>query len=166
MDAMSFDAFGAVYNSPLETGIRAVVVLEHLRPVRVDLAEMVLFDHVVVHTGDHGGPPSLHTDLPDRKGELLVRRRLVEHGLRLMQRCHLVAAACEDDGISYHATDEAAAYLELLETPYSEHLKVCSSWIGDEVRRYSKAAFKERLRARISDWADSFSTADGPARQA
>ncbi len=37
------DGFGDLYNSLLETGIRAVIVLEHLRPVGVDLQEMVLF---------------------------------------------------------------------------------------------------------------------------
>ena len=33
---MSIDTFGRLYNSPLEAGIRAVVVLEHLRPATVD----------------------------------------------------------------------------------------------------------------------------------
>ncbi|KQQ45663.1 hypothetical protein ASF58_18985 [Methylobacterium sp. Leaf125] len=163
---MRLDGFGHLYNSTLETGIRAVIVLEHLRPVRADLPEMVLFDHVVVHTGDHGGPPSLHTAVPGRIGELLVRRRLVEDSLRLMQQCHLVAEAHDADGITYQATDEAAAYMELLETPYSEHLKRCSAWIGDEVSRHTKVGFKERVRARIGDWAEAFEVATGAARRA
>lgn len=166
MDAMSLDTFGPLYNSPLEAGIRAVIVLEHLRPVKADLSEMVLFDHVVVHSHDHGGPPSLHTKLPARKGELLVRRRLVERSLQLMQGCHLVAKIHDADGISYQATDEAAAYIELLETPYSEHLKVCASWIRDEVRQHTKAGFKERLRQQIGEWGEAFGVADNPMRQA
>lgn len=166
MDAMSLDAFGRLYNSPLEAGIRAVIVLEHLRPVTADLPEMVLFDHVVVHSHDHGGPPSLHTKLPARKGELLVRRRLVERSLQLMRGCHLVAEMHGADGISYRATDEAAAYVELLESPYSEHLKFCASWIRDEVRQHTKDGFKERLRRRIGEWTDAFGVVDGPIRQA
>ncbi|TXN47369.1 ABC-three component system middle component 2 [Methylobacterium sp. WL7] len=163
---MSLDTFGRLYNSPLEAGIRAVIVLEHLRPVTADLPEMILFDHVVVHTQDHGGPPSLHTELPARKGELLVRRRLVERSLQLMQGCHLVVEAHDADGISYRATDEAAAYIELLETPYSEHLKLCASWIRDEVGRHTKAGFKERLRQRIGEWTDAFGVTESPVRQA
>lgn len=166
MDAMRLDGFGHLYNSPLETGIRAVIVLEHLRPVSADLPEMVLFNHVVVHTGDHGGPTSLHTDLPDRKGELLVRRRLVEESLRLMQRCHLVVEEHDPEGIFYRAADEAAAYVDLLETPYSEHLKRCSAWIGEEVRLHSKAGFKARLRERIGDWAEAFGAGAGPTWRA
>lgn len=162
---MRLGEFGHLYNSPLETGIRAVIVLEHLRPVSADLPEMVLFDHVVVHTGDHGGPKSLHTAVPGRKGELLVRRRLVEESLRLMRECHLVVEAHDADGIAYQAADEAAAYIELLETPYSEHLKRCSAWIRDEVERYTKAGFKERIRARIGDWAEAFGPAEAPAHR-
>ncbi len=125
MDAVGED-FGKLFNSPLEAGIRAVVVLEKLRPESIDLAEMVLFDHVVVHTADLGGPPSLHPDLPGRKGELLVRRRLIEKILDLMRRCHLVDQEVTEDGVTYRASDEAASYVELLETTYSERLKDCA----------------------------------------
>lgn len=57
MGAVSGSDFGGLFNSRLEAGIRAVVVLEYLRPETLDLAEMILFDHVVVHTADLGGPP-------------------------------------------------------------------------------------------------------------
>ena len=75
------------FNSTLETGIRALVVLEAFHPRRCDLMEMTWLDHLVVHTGDLDGedvPESLHPDLPNRAGELLVRRQLVERSLRLM----------------------------------------------------------------------------------
>src|SRR5437870_12837759 len=118
MGAVSESDFGGLFNSPLEAGIRAVVVLEHLRPETLDLAEMVLLDYVVVHTADLGGPPSLHAELPGRKGELLVRRRLIESSLELMQRCHLIEREGLDEGFVYRASDDAAPYVELLETNY------------------------------------------------
>jgi len=164
MDSVSGE-FGELFNSPLEAGIRAVVVLEHLRPQKVDLAEMVLFDHIVVHTADLGGPPSLHPDLPGRKGELLVRRRLVEKSLDLMRRCHLVDQESTDEGIMFAASDEAAAYVELLEAPYSERLKTCASWIAAQVREHSKERFKIMVRERIGDWNDAFSTIGGTSQQ-
>ncbi|POR42421.1 hypothetical protein CRT23_13235 [Methylobacterium sp. V23] len=164
MDPVSVDSFGRLFNSPLEAGIRAVIVLEHLRPERVDLAEMVLFDHVVVHTADVGGPPSLHPDVPGRKGELLVRRRLVERSLDLMRRCHLVRQESGPDGIFYRASDEAASYVELLETPYSEHLKACAGWIAREVRSQTKDSFKARIREHIGDWGEAFGVAEGNTR--
>lgn len=160
MDSVRED-FGKLFNSPLEAGIRAVVVLEKLRPEAVDLAEMVLLDHVVVHTADLGGPPSLHPDLSDRKGELLVRRRLVEKSLDLMRRCHLVDLEITDEGVVYRASDEAAGYIELLETRYSERLKVCADWIAFQFKSTGKIQFKSFVRAQIGDWTDAFSTAAG-----
>jgi hypothetical protein len=158
MGALSESDFGRLFNSPLEAGIRAVVVLEHLRPEALDLAEMVLFDHVVVHTADLGGPASLHPEVPGRKGELLVRRRLVESSLQLMQRCHLIDQENAEVGIVYRASEEAAAYVELLETDYSVQMKACARWLADQVRTYSKAQFKLLVRERIGDWTDAFQT--------
>src|SRR4051812_39282195 len=108
-----------LFNSPLETGLRAVVVLEALYPRACGLTEMTWFDHLVVHTGDPGGPTSLHPDLPGRSGELLVRRRLVEGSLRLMQQVHLLDAVNDETGIHFVASDNAPSFIDLLQTPYS-----------------------------------------------
>lgn len=155
------EGFGELFNSQLEAGIRAVVVLENLRPVAVDLSEMVLFDHIVVHSADIGGPDSLHAEVPGRKGELLVRRSLVEAGLDLMRRCHLVEKMTDDHGFVWRASDDAASYVELLETKYSEHLKTCARWLATEVNRRTKDGFKDYARERLGNWAESFGTKSG-----
>jgi hypothetical protein len=161
----SVENFGKLFNSPLEAGIRAVVVLEKLRPEAADLADMVLLDHVVVHTADIGGPPSLHPDLSDRKGELLVRRRLVERSLDLMRRCHLVDQEITDEGVLYRASDEAAGYIELLETRYSEKLKDCADWVALQLKSLGKAQFKNFVRAQIGDWTEAFGSTGGTSLQ-
>lgn len=165
MDSVRTDEFGDLFNSRLEAGIRAVVVLESLRPDTADLSEMVLFDHVVVHTSDLGGPLSLHADLPGRKGELLVRRRLIEAGLELMRRCHLVEQDSVVDGLVWRATDDAASYVELLEAPYSAHLKACAAWLGQEVRARTKTGFKVFVRQEFGDWSEAFSAYGGGAAE-
>jgi hypothetical protein len=166
MDSVRADEFGDLFNSRLEAGIRAVIVLESLRPETADLSEMVLFDHVVVHTRDLGGPPSLHANLPERKSELLVRRRLVEASLQLMRRCHLVEQDSVEDGLVWRASDDAASYVELLETAYSTRLKACAAWLGQEVRDRSKAGFKAFVRQELGDWSEAFSAyGDGAAER-
>lgn len=155
-----------LFNSPLEAGIRAVTVLEKLRPVEMDLAEMVLLDHVVVHSADLNGPPSLHPDVPGRKGELLVRRRLIESSLELMRRFHLVDLKVSDAGLSYRASDEAAGYVELLESDYSERLKSCANWIAEQIRSKGKDAFLTEVRAALGDWGAAFIASDDRRRPA
>ncbi len=64
----------APFNSALETGVRALTVLAEASPRALDLQELVYFDYLIVHSGDAGGPASLHLNTPLRNGELLVRR--------------------------------------------------------------------------------------------
>lgn len=145
-----------LFNSALEAGIRAVTLLEAVRPLALDLSEMVILDHVVVHSGDLGGPPSLHPAVPGRKGELLVRRRLIEESLSLMRRFHLVAVCESNDGLAYRATDEAAGYVELLESDYSVRLRSSAFWISDQISQRGKTAFLSDIRSRLDDWATAF----------
>src|SRR3546814_12339927 len=81
-----------LFNSALETGVRSALILDAARPRSFDLAHLTWLDHLVVHTADIGGPPSLHPDIPQRDGELLVPRRNVEAGLVLMRRLHMIVA--------------------------------------------------------------------------
>ncbi len=154
MGAVTGTAFGRLFNSPLEAGTRAVVVLENLRPEVVDLGQMVLLDHAVVHTADFGGPDSLHPDLHGRIGEIVVRRQVVEAGLDLMRRCHLVDVTPGESGFLYGASPEAAAYVELLETPYSVLLRRCADWVADLFRGRTATAFDNLIRERLGDWGE------------
>src|ERR1700744_3513837 len=103
-----------LFNSALETGVRTVIVLDAVHPRAFDLAHLTWFDHLVVHTSDIGGPESLHPDIPQRTGELLVRRRLVENGVKLMRRLHMVETEVGEGGIVYQASEDASAFVESL----------------------------------------------------
>jgi ABC-three component (ABC-3C) system Middle Component 2 len=106
----------------------------------------------------------LHADLPERKGELLVHRRLVQAGLELMRRCHLVDQESIEDGLVWRASDDAASYVELLETAYSTRLKTCAAWLCQEVRVRTKVGFKAFVRQELGNWNEAFSAyGDGAA---
>jgi hypothetical protein len=55
MTSRSIDHQVSLFNSHLETGIRALVLLDALHPRSCDLTEMTWFDHLVVHTSDLEG---------------------------------------------------------------------------------------------------------------
>lgn len=150
-----------LFNSPLEAGIRAVIILERLWPTAADLGEMVLFDHVVVHALDIGGPLSLHASVPERKGELLVRRGVVEAGLDMMRRCHLLDKVADEGGFAWRASEQASSYVELLESSYSEDMKTCAAWIARKVDELTKKGFREFVAERIGEWNENFSFARG-----
>lgn len=147
------------FNSTLETGIRALVVLEAFHPRRCDLLEMTWLDHLVVHTGDLNGqdvPQSLHPDLPNRAGELLVRRQLVEKSLRLMQQVHLIDVFETEDGIAFGASDDAPAYLDLLQAPYSMALKERAKWMAERFAGMQTAEMRALIESCIGRWTADF----------
>lgn len=147
------------FNSALETGIRALVVLEAFHPRRFDLMEMTWLDHLVVHTGDledADAPGSLHPDLPNRVAELVVRRPLVERSLRLMQQLHLVDVFETEEGITFGASNDAPIYLDLLQAPYSVALKDRAHWLAKRFTDMSAVEMRARMDQRIGRWTADF----------
>ena len=117
-------------NSPLEVGIRALVLLSQTFPQRLDVAQLVFLDHAMVHSGDlRGGPDSLHPDLPVGPGELGMRRRLIEQGLLVLMRAGLAEVIVESDGLLYTATEESESFLGIMEAPYLNELKERAAWL-------------------------------------
>lgn len=167
------DGDGApLFNSPLETGIRALVLLDALYPRPCDLTEMTWFDHLVVHTSDLAGltgveaPSSLHPDLPGRAGELFVRRSLVERSLRLMHQVHLVDIVHGDDGIHFLASEDAPSFLGMLQAPYTQELKRRAGWLAEHVRELPTVEIAELVEANIGRWKAEFGAEAKPGQEA
>lgn len=153
-----------LFNSPLETGVRSVVLLNCAYPRAFDLKEMTWLDHLVVHTGDIDGPESLHPDVTHRDGELLVRRSLVEKGLELMQRLHLIEQQYGEAGIAYAALDSAAPFVTLMRTDYGRALKARAKWLVEYLSERGDARLQEVITQKIGRWSIEFQTdakADG-----
>jgi hypothetical protein len=155
---------GQLFNSALETGVRALVILNAAFPRAFDLAQLTWFDHLVVHTADVGGPQSLHPDLPQRTGELLVRRRVVEDGVHLMLRLHLINAAVDETGVAYQASDDAAAFVETMQTSYALGLKSRAEWLAQKLEEFTSEQLEELIADKIGRWAVEFQGETGPGR--
>ena len=146
----------APFNSPLETGVRSLAILTALFPKTVDLQHLVDFDYLVVHSGDAGGPESLHAPLPLRSGELLVRRGLIETGILLMISRGLVERITSASGFGYRATESAAAFLSALGAPYSMRLKDRASWVAATFGNATHAELRTVTRRFFDEWSIQF----------
>jgi hypothetical protein len=153
----------SLFNNPLETGVRATVILNATFPKVLDLAALVLLDHLVVHTGDIDGPESLHPNLPHRSGELLVRRQVIEKGLSLMRRLGLIAAVPDKSGIYYQATDEAYPFVDLLRTSYSIRLKERADWLADFIADFDQDDIHQLVTEKLGRWNIEFQEKNYPA---
>jgi hypothetical protein len=145
-----------LFNSPLETGVRSVVLLHAATPRAYDLTHLTWLDHLVVHTGDVAGPPSLHPDIPQRAGELVVRRQIVEEGLRLMSRLHMVESRYTDRGIHYATREDASLFVQLIRSSYGRILKERATWLINYVTESDDEFLAELIREKVGRWTADF----------
>lgn len=150
------------FNGPLETGIRSLVILDAAYPRSFDLSTLVLLDHLVVHTDDIGGPPSLHPSLPHRSGELLVRRVLIEDGLALMRRKHLIVLVLSSEGVAYQASEEASSIVDLMTSSYARNLKERALWLTSYCAHMTDAQLRELIGRKLDRWKAEFHFPDQP----
>lgn len=146
------------FNSPLETGLRSLTILEAAFPHRYDLQRLVELDYLVVHSADVGGPESLHAALPLRAGELLVRRQLIEKGLLLMMSKGLIERRVSPDGIEYAASDTASPYLASLTSAYTLRLRERAQWLVANFHGFSTDEIRALIRRFFQRWSSEFET--------
>jgi hypothetical protein len=144
------------FNTPLETGLRSVGILAAAFPNGFDLQRLVAFDYLVVHTGDIGGPPSLHPDLPMRSAELLVRRGLVERGLLLMVSRGLIVLQPTVEGIMYYAGEIAETFLASLESRYLGELQGRAQWVVERFGTMQEDVFRTTMSSAFDQWVEQF----------
>lgn len=144
------------FNSSLETGLRTLVILEASYPRALALERLVEFDYLVVHTGDAGGPESLHVPLPMRTGELLVRRGLIESGLALMMSRGLSQRMVEKTGISYRATESAGPFLNALSSRYIGNLRERAAWVEEKFGSATDEQLLDMTRQLFDKWTTQF----------
>ena len=146
----------ATFNSPLEAGLRAVTILGAAHPQSFDLQRLVAFDYLLVHTGDVGGPSSLHPPAPLQSAELLVRRKIVERALLLMMTRDLVEREFDTDGIRYRAGENAAPFLSTLESDYLKQLRDRAAWLVDELGHLNERDFRAVMHRFFDRWVEEF----------
>lgn len=150
-----------VFNSAFETGLRALCALSAGHPHEYDIQQLLAFDHIIVHSSDMpGGPPSLHPQVQQRNGELLVRRPLIQTGLALMETKGLVVTRASQGQILYASTELAPVFLDSLENPYLHKLIERAGWAVSAFGDLGPRSFFDVFNAAFDRWSTEFQIAD------
>ncbi|UTW04242.1 threonine transporter [Amphritea atlantica] len=150
-----------IFNSALETGVRSICILVVDLSNKFDIQQLLALDHIVVHTGDiENAPPSLHPNILQRSGELLVRRPLVENGLVLMESKRLVQKVITPDGFYYCATELASVFIESLTNEYIKELSQRAQWAVTMYNDYGDSLFSEIFNSAFDRWKNEFQIAE------
>lgn len=150
-----------VFNSPFEVGLRTLCALTAGHPREFDIQQLLAFDHVMVHSGDMpGGPPSLHPQVQQRNGELLVRRPLVQAGLALMEAKGLVLTRAHDGQIVYASSELATIFLESLNNAYLQSLIERAEWAVSKFGELGNNSFFDVFNMAFDRWSAEFHIID------
>lgn len=146
------------YNSPLECGIRVLILLTNSYPKALDIQRLLQYDYLLVHSGDvEEGPKSLHPQTPLRSTELLVRRTLVAQGLDLMLTRNLIDTDYSAKGIFYRAAELAPSFLDQFASEYISALRERSAWVVQHFGAYSDKELHSFMRKNWDRWGAEFS---------
>lgn len=146
-----------IFNSPLEAGLRCLVILNSGYPGSYDLGRLIFYDYILVHSADiDGGPESLHPATPHRSGEILIRRPILEAGLKLMISRGLVKVSYRDDGIFYSASENSSPFLDCLSSKYVSELVKRSQWLIDMFDTYDLNDIQVIVNNNIANWGGEF----------
>lgn len=143
-------------NGPLETAVRVLTLLTEAYPRSLDVTQLVLLDHGLLHSADLGGPPSLYPPVPIRSSELGVKRQQLTQGLDVLTRLGLADMGALGEGVYFTAAESASPFLSLLETPYARALAERASWVVSRFGDLSVAELRSKIRDVSGRWAEEF----------
>jgi hypothetical protein len=145
-----------IFNTPFETGLRSVVILTAAYPDALSVNRLVVFDHLVVHSEDVGGPKSMHPKDRSRAAEILVRRQLVGAGLSLMQTRGLTARIVTPGGFRYIAGEGAGSFVDMLSSTYIAALKERADWLIEHINPLTDNELSGLVQSRMDVWEPEF----------
>jgi hypothetical protein len=142
------------FNTPFEAGLRALFILAAAGRRSFDSQRLVYLDYVLVHSGDLHGPANLHPRTPSQKGELLVRRELVQEGLALMRSRELIERRFAATGIVYAATPAGRHVASEFASGYAQLLKERAAWLITSFADATDQALANLLKPHAAAWED------------
>lgn len=146
-----------LFNGPVETGLRGLMLLTESFPIPLDIQRLVILDYLLVHSGDlDGGPTSIHPPSPLRAGEVSIRRGLLENGLHLFATKGLIRQVIDGSGICFVAEDLAVTFLDALKSNQVEQLRDRANWAIEIAGQLSDKDAMRLLEKTIGRWKTEF----------
>ncbi len=148
----------ALFSTPLELGLRALVVLEAMRPAAANLQRLVAYDYLLVHSSDAGGPESVHPSTPHRSGEILVKRDVLRAGLLLMVSRALLDVVMTPEGVRYSATEITGPFLGYFDGGYIAQLLERGAWLREHFSGMSDEELQDLIARNLDQWGGEFTS--------
>lgn len=146
-----------IYNTPLEVGMRILILLSELDNNAADIDRLVIYDYFMLHGNDFDEDiESLHPATPYRAGEIYVKRKIIQESINLMHSKELLNIEYTKEGIFYKANELTKVFLEYLDTQYAKDLLKYSRLVIKKFNSYSNDELNVYINKDISKWGSEF----------
>ncbi|MDG4654747.1 ABC-three component system middle component 2 [Chryseobacterium arthrosphaerae] len=147
-----------LYNTPLEIGLRSLIILSHTKG-DLDIEKLMYLDFMCLNTFDMGGPESLHAPIPNRGIQLFSKKELIQKGLAIMLSKELIEfKPTSGKGFMYSATEAGHLFLTYFQTKYYVKLVERSQWVISNFENYTNIELKQFIDINLQKWGGEFTT--------
>lgn len=120
-----------VFNSSVELGTRASLILTSLSGHELDLDQLVFFDYALLYSGEFSGPENLHPAVPNHIAEIVHRREYLPKALHLFLSRGLISVKTTGEGIYYYASEDTSQFVRCLKSGYYKRMWGTLFWIEE-----------------------------------
>lgn len=145
-----------VYNTPLEIGLRMLVILNELGAKGGDLDQIMYFDFLSLNTKDIGGPESIHAPVPKRGVQVYARKNLMQKGGNLLLSKELIDFRIDEHGFSYGINEVGKAFLTYFTSDYFREFSDRVNWVHQKFNNYSSEKLETFINENLSNWGGEF----------
>lgn len=144
-------------NTPLEFGLRALIVLSKLSSEGTDIERLLTYDYILTNSGEFNSKlPSIHVETPYKYSKLLVKRDTLKDGLNLLIKYGLITLDYSEEGIIYKKNKYTQKFLDNINSIYKDRLEVVAEWISSDIHCKEVSEIEYDLRRRIQKYGIGF----------
>lgn len=145
-----------IYNSVIEIGMRALVILSYSQTSSKSLDEIMILDHLALNTFDVGGPVSLHAPIPNRGVQVYSKRKILNKSIQLLLSKELITISATSNGFRYLINENGKNYLTYFESKYFHLLNQRVLWIMENFGQMDESQLKKVVNQNLAKWGEEF----------
>ncbi|EDT73871.1 ABC-three component system middle component 2 [Clostridium butyricum] len=147
-----------IFNTVSEVGLRMMLLLNILKPEKIDLDRINYFDYLMLYMNDEKIQiNSLHPEYPMMLIELFTKKELLKESLLYVGSKSLISIECSHKGISYSANSNTEWFLDcLMDDKYAKELIKRAEVIKDKFNFYQNSELKILIENMIKNKEKNF----------
>ncbi|MBI0401125.1 ABC-three component system middle component 2 [Cyclobacterium marinum] len=145
-----------VYNSVIEIGMRALVILSYSPSISKSLDEIMILDHLALNTFDVGGPVSLHAPIPNRGVQVYSKSKILNKSIQLLLSKELITLSATSNGFKYSINESGKNYLSYFESKYFHLLNDRVQWTMKNFGQMDESQLKKVVNQNLANWGEEF----------